>query len=165
MRSPAPYRPGFQPKGVYRPRTDEFVEARSLSRDVGRIERTRLERRLEKLINLHFPPPGQRKAEAPEPRPAKLENRRASSFWDLDLSDLKNKSAGDLWREVVQSQASQSGKNDVRGTLYTQGKAYFVLCDLWLQLRSRRSRLGRRTLPCRNALYARKLCHANEFDA
>ncbi|KAM5534103.1 hypothetical protein V8D89_012284 [Ganoderma adspersum] len=112
-RSPAPYRPGFQPKGVYRPRTDEFVEARNQSRDLGRIERTRLERRLEKLINLHFPPPGQRKAETPEPRPVK-ENRRASSFWDLDLSDLKNKSAGDLWREVVQSQASQSGKDDVR---------------------------------------------------
>ncbi|PIL24175.1 hypothetical protein GSI_13928 [Ganoderma sinense ZZ0214-1] len=113
-RSPAPYRPGFQPKGVYRPRTDEFVEARNQSRDVGRIERTRLERRLEKLVNLHFPPPGQRKAEAPEPRPVKQENRRASSFWDLDLSDLKNKSAGDLWREVVQSQASQGGKNDAR---------------------------------------------------
>ncbi|KAI1794555.1 FYVE-domain-containing protein [Ganoderma leucocontextum] len=113
VRSPAPYRPGFQPKGVYRPRTDEFIEARNCSRDVGRIERTRLERRLEKLINLHFPPPGQRKAEAAEARP-KQENRRASSFWDLDLSDLKNKSAGDLWREVVQSQASQSGKNDVR---------------------------------------------------
>ncbi|RPD66331.1 hypothetical protein L227DRAFT_492519 [Lentinus tigrinus ALCF2SS1-6] len=112
-RTPAPYRPGFQPKGVYRPRTDEFIEARNQSRDVGRIERTRLERRLEKLINLHFPPPGQRKLEAPEPRPQQ-QNRRASSFWDLDLSDLKNKSAGDLWREVVQSQASQGGKNDIR---------------------------------------------------
>ena len=116
-RSPAPYRPGFQPKGVYRPRTDEFVEARNQSRDVGRIERTRLERRLEKLINLHFPPPGQRKTEAlAKLRAAKEDGRRASSFWDLDLSDLKNKSAGDLWREVVQSQASQNGKDDVRGT-------------------------------------------------
>nr|VWP00805.1 Zinc finger protein 58 [Ganoderma boninense] len=113
-RSPAPYRPGFQPKGVYRPRTDEFLEARNQSRDVGRIERTRLERRLEKLINLHFPPPGQQKTEALETRPVKQENRRASSFWDLDFSDLKSKSAGDLWREVVQSQASQSGKDDVR---------------------------------------------------
>ncbi|TBU65620.1 FYVE-domain-containing protein [Dichomitus squalens] len=112
-RSPAPYRPGFQPKGVYRPRTDEFINARNRSRDAGRIERTRLERRLEKLINLHFPPPGQSKSEAAEPRP-KHENRRASSFWDLDLSELRSKSAGDLWREVVQSQASQNGKNDVR---------------------------------------------------
>ena len=75
---------------MYRPRTDEFVEARNQSRDLGRIERTRLERRLEKLINLHFPPPGQRKVETPEPRPVRQENRRASSFWDLDLSDLKN---------------------------------------------------------------------------
>ena len=110
-RSPAPYRPGFQPKGVYRPRTDEFVEARKQSRDAGRIERTRLERRLEKLINLHFPPPGQRKSEASDPRLLQ-QNRRASSFWDLDL---KNKSASDLWREVVQSQGAQGGKNDIRG--------------------------------------------------
>ncbi|KAI0831511.1 FYVE zinc finger-domain-containing protein [Trametes gibbosa] len=110
-RSPAPYRPGFQPKGVYRQRTDEFLEARKNSRDAGRIERTRLERRLEKLVALHFPPPGQRKAE--EQRPAQ-QNRRASSFWDLDFSDLKNKSAGDLWREVLQTQAPQGGKNDIR---------------------------------------------------
>ena len=115
-RSPAPYRPGFQPKGVYRPRTDEFIEARNGSRDVGRIERTRLERRLEKLIALHFPPPGSqpKREAAADPRPVQ-QSRRASSIWDLDLSDLKNKSAGDLWREVVQSQASQSGKNDIRG--------------------------------------------------
>ncbi|OSD08660.1 hypothetical protein PYCCODRAFT_1429722 [Trametes coccinea BRFM310] len=111
-RSPAPYRPGFQPKGVYRPRTDEFIEARNHSRDVGRIERTRLERRLEKLINLHFPPPGQKKEESSEHRPTP-QNRRASSFWDLDFSELKSKSAGDLWREVIQSQ-SQGGKNDIR---------------------------------------------------
>ncbi|KAI0362345.1 hypothetical protein OH77DRAFT_44645 [Trametes cingulata] len=112
-RSPAPYRPGFQPKGVYRPRTDEFIEARNHSRDVGRIERTRLERRLEKLINLHFPPPGQQKSESSEHRPMQ-QNRRASSFWDLDFATLKEKSAGDLWREVLQTQASQGSKNDIR---------------------------------------------------
>ena len=102
---------------MYRPRTDEFLAARSSSRDVGRVERTRLERRLEKLITLHFPPPGQRgkAAELVVERPAAQHNRRASSFWDLDLSELRNKSAGDLWRDVVQSQASQGGKNDVRG--------------------------------------------------
>ncbi|CDO72894.1 hypothetical protein BN946_scf185002.g79 [Trametes cinnabarina] len=111
-RSPAPYRPGFQPKGVYRPRTDEFIEARNHSRDVGRIERARLERRLEKLINLHFPAPGQKKEESAGQRPMQ-QNRRASSFWDLDFSELKSKSPGDLWREVLQSQ-SQGGKNDIR---------------------------------------------------
>lgn len=112
-RSPAPYRPGFQPKGVYRPRTDEFVEARNQSRDAGRIERTRLERRLEKLINLHFPLPGQQKEDVPEPRPTQ-QNRRASSFWELDL---RNKSPSDLWREMVQSPGTQGAKNDIRGGL------------------------------------------------
>lgn len=125
-RSPAPYRPGFQPKGVYRQRTDEFIEARAHSRDVGKIERTRLERRLEKLIQLHFPLPGQRKEEAVQQRPMP-QNRRASSFWDLDFSDLKNKSAGDLWRGVLQTQASSQGtKNDIRGKS-NQGSIFSVL--------------------------------------
>ncbi|KAH9857082.1 FYVE zinc finger-domain-containing protein [Lenzites betulinus] len=113
-RSPAPYRPGFQPKGVYRQRTDEFLEARNNSRDAGRIERTRLERRLEKLITLHFPAPGQRKAVAAAEQRPMQQNRRASSFWEIDFSDLKNKSAGELWREVLQTQASQGSKNEIR---------------------------------------------------
>lgn len=45
----APYRHGFQPKGVYGIRTDEFLEARRTKRDVARIEDRRLERRLEKV--------------------------------------------------------------------------------------------------------------------
>ncbi|KIJ44062.1 hypothetical protein M422DRAFT_252555, partial [Sphaerobolus stellatus SS14] len=47
-RSAAPYRPGFQAKGVYRPRTDEFLAARNSQREQGKIEERRLERRLEK---------------------------------------------------------------------------------------------------------------------
>ncbi|KAL4075401.1 FYVE zinc finger-domain-containing protein [Scleroderma yunnanense] len=82
-RSPAPYRPGFQPKGVYRPRTDEFVLARKVKSDAGRIERTKLERRLEKLINLHFPVG---------------EQRRASSFFEFDISVIKNVDATDIWK-------------------------------------------------------------------
>ncbi|KAJ3895854.1 FYVE zinc finger-domain-containing protein [Lentinula edodes] len=65
--SKAPYRPGFQPTGLTRFRTDEFLIARKLARDgpggpgegIGtnekRVERTKLERRLEKIIALHFP--------------------------------------------------------------------------------------------------------------
>ncbi|KAG8754421.1 hypothetical protein FRC14_005098 [Serendipita sp. 396] len=45
----APYRHGFQPKGVYVQRTDEFLEARRLKRGVAKIEDRRLERRLEKV--------------------------------------------------------------------------------------------------------------------
>jgi rabenosyn-5 len=118
-RAPAPYRPGFQPKGVYRPLTDEFTSARKIRRDIGRIERTKLERRLEKLIQLHFSPDSdQMKKQNPKQRPAAVvENRRASSFFDLnlDFSDLKNMDAGELWRGVVQSQAVQGGKADIRG--------------------------------------------------
>ncbi|KII89255.1 hypothetical protein PLICRDRAFT_110137 [Plicaturopsis crispa FD-325 SS-3] len=109
-RPSAPYRPGFQPKGVYRPRTDEFVEACRAKRDVGRIEHTKLERRLEKLINLHFSSDEKRAVELGRP----AANRRASSFFDMDFSDLKSMDAGELWRGVLQSPALQGSKADIR---------------------------------------------------
>ncbi|KAJ1309789.1 hypothetical protein OPQ81_006554 [Rhizoctonia solani] len=98
---PAPYRAGFQPKGVYRHRTEEFEAARAKKIDGKRTEEKRLSRRLEKLIDLHFSP---REKDAPPPI-----NRRASSFFD-DLADFKNKSANELWRgvvDVVESKAAQ----------------------------------------------------------
>ena len=52
-RSPSlnsPYRPGFQPRGVYRYRTDDYLTARDLVKKEGQVERQRLERRLEKVI-------------------------------------------------------------------------------------------------------------------
>ncbi|TFY67446.1 hypothetical protein EVJ58_g1618 [Rhodofomes roseus] len=115
-RSPAPYRPGFQPKGVYRPRTDEFVEARKANRDVGRIERTRLERRFEKLMHLHFPSESQKEKEklTSDKRPPPRPNKRLSSIFEMDFSELRSKSASDLWRDVVQSQVASGGKNDIR---------------------------------------------------
>ncbi|KAH9063357.1 FYVE zinc finger-domain-containing protein [Lactarius vividus] len=106
VRSPAPYRPGFQPKGVYRPLTDEFLEARRSHRDSGRIEQTRLERRLEKLINLHFGEGSDKRA------PARSKQvRRMSSIWELDI---RNIGPGDLWRGVIQSQVAPGSKADLR---------------------------------------------------
>lgn len=113
-RAPAPYRPGFQPKGVYRPRTDDFIAARAGRTNGARIERARLERRLEKLVALHFPPPGaEAKAAAERPPPPRA--RRASSFFDVSFSELRSKGAGELWRGVLQSQALQSSGRDIRG--------------------------------------------------
>ncbi|CAE6437443.1 hypothetical protein ACGC1H_004416 [Rhizoctonia solani] len=96
---PAPYRAGFQPKGVYRHRTEEFEAIRAKKIDGKRTEEKRLTRRLEKLIDLHF---SSKEKDAPPPP-----NRRASSFFDLDLADLKGKSANELWRGVVESKAAQ----------------------------------------------------------
>ncbi|GBE82073.1 predicted protein [Sparassis crispa] len=115
-RSSAPYRPGFQPKGVYRPRTDDFLEVRKVAREVGRIERTRLERRLEKLISLHFPSEAQKQKEEMTQavvRPAKS-NRRLSSIFEFDISNLKGKNASDLWKEMMQAQAPPGAKGDIR---------------------------------------------------
>ncbi|KAI0957456.1 hypothetical protein AcW1_005843 [Taiwanofungus camphoratus] len=114
-RSLAPYSPGFQPRGVCWPRTGEFVDMRRASQDVDRIERTRLERRLEKLINLHFAPEDLKQKEQADER-SQRQTKRLSSIFDLDVADLRNKSAGDLWRNVIHS---QGGKGDIRAAEQT----------------------------------------------
>ena len=110
-RLPAPYRPGFQPKGVYRHRTDEFALARKVKSDAGRIERTKLERRLEKLIHLHFPIGG---SELTALKPV-AEQRRASSFFELDISIVKNMDPADILKGVLKSPAFQGTKGEIRG--------------------------------------------------
>ncbi|KAL1744554.1 FYVE zinc finger-domain-containing protein [Schizophyllum fasciatum] len=113
----APYRPGFQPKGVYRPRTDEFLAHRRIAHEGNplvpgqeshkRIERTKLERRLEKLIALHFPPAGAAQDEkgslkAPSPL------RRRSSLFDMDFRSMSfSDASSELLRGVLESRQSQ----------------------------------------------------------
>jgi hypothetical protein len=122
----AVYRPGFQPKGVYRPLTDDFIAHRKRAREVSRIEQTRLERRLEKLIQLHFPTnsasQGANAKEKVVPKPM----RRASSLFELDFNELRTKSPSDLWREMLDNRvaAGSGGKNDIRGM------PSLPLCDL-----------------------------------
>lgn len=64
QRGKQPYRPGYQPKnGVSRDRTDEFLDLRSRRSVRGAgdsnilLHEERLFRRLEKIVDLHFPPP------------------------------------------------------------------------------------------------------------
>lgn len=109
IRSSAPYRHGFQPGGVRRQLTDDFLEARRALRDAGRIERTRLERRLEKLIALHFD------AKGPASTNSRAQpSRRASSFFDIDIKELRNLDAADLWRNMMQNQITPGSKADIR---------------------------------------------------
>jgi len=88
---PPPYRSPFQPDGVCRSRSHAFLSLRARNRDDERVERTKLERRLDKLISLHFlnPPP------------------RFSSSFDFDsLRSMRNILTG-------------KGKDIFRGTLLT----------------------------------------------
>ncbi|KAG8217261.1 FYVE zinc finger-domain-containing protein [Butyriboletus roseoflavus] len=110
LRSSTPYRPGFQPRGVYRPRTDEFSQARKAKHDATRIERTKLERRLEKLIHFHFPVQATESKDVNKPSV----ERRRSGFFDLDFASLKNMDATEIWKGVLQSQALQGAKGDIR---------------------------------------------------
>lgn len=129
-RPPAPYRPGFQPKGVYRHRTDEFMELRKAGKDVGRVERTRLERRLDKLINLHFTHSDQERGPKTKDNNRLSQIRRQSSIFDLTFNDLKGKSAGELWKEVVAPQPGPGSKADIRCKLLPGGEARTRLVDL-----------------------------------
>ncbi|KLO14693.1 hypothetical protein SCHPADRAFT_302337 [Schizopora paradoxa] len=115
--SRAVYRPGFQPKGVYRPLTDDFLSIRKEKREVGRVERTRLERRLEKLVDLHFPREGEANGKGKEKSSAPpMVSRRSSSIFDIDFNELRSKTASDIWRGVLESRAAAAngGKGDVR---------------------------------------------------
>jgi rabenosyn-5 len=81
-------------------------------RDIGRVEQTRLERRLEKLISLHFGEHADTdKREIARPKQAK----RMSSIWELDIRSM---GPGDLWRGVVQNQVAAGGKADIRGLCF-----------------------------------------------
>lgn len=101
---------------------------------MGRVERTRLERRFEKLIELHFPPAAQvqsvdEKGKAKEigSKPPHPPNRRASSFFE-DLNDLRTKGAGELWRGVMESRAAalRGTKGDVRGARNIHSFLFYI---------------------------------------
>jgi rabenosyn-5 len=118
----APYRPGFQPLGVRRHLTDDFLEIRRIKRDgegpgeTKRVERTKLERRLEKLIILHFPEREHGEKARPSPRPLANVNRRASIFDFGSLKNMNLNDAGGLWKGIVASNVMDSAKNDLRGS-------------------------------------------------
>ncbi|KAK7449662.1 carboxypeptidase Y-deficient [Stygiomarasmius scandens] len=132
--TPTPYRPGFQPKGVYRPRTDEFLSLRRIARDgpesdsSKRIERTKLERRLEKLIALHFPEPGDPQPEkdtgskelsrpqiTPKQKSATNARRRTSSFFEMSMDDIRKSVGDNLLRSVLSSSTNSAPrKSDIR---------------------------------------------------
>ncbi|KAG8966030.1 carboxypeptidase Y-deficient [Tulasnella sp. 419] len=107
---PAPYRPGFQPKGVYNLRTDEFIALRSQKVEGRQASEKRLLRRLEKLIELHFTPEAA-KAPLRSPSPSTPTTpstpRRNSSIFDFSVSDLKSTSASDLFKTVLENKSEK----------------------------------------------------------
>ena len=113
--TPAPYRPGFQPKGVYRPHTDVFLVLRSKARDEGRVERTKLERRLEKIVTLHFS--GNTASNGASSVTGRGERKRTSSLFSVEsLSGLRDLDPSELWKGVLTSQVVVGGaKADIRG--------------------------------------------------
>ena len=141
-RKTAPYPPGFQPKGVGRVLTDNFLSARRKKRDgdgdggMKRVERTKLERRLEKLINLHFPLQTDGKGARDGPlhektRPSR-ENRRASSIFDFQtLKNVNFNDASGLWKGVVSGGLQDTTKTDIRGWHLFQSMIF--LCPISIQ--------------------------------
>ena len=102
-----------------------FIDYTMCAFDTPGIERTRLERRFEKLVDLHFRSPEANEKDG-SATPVKGKSRavphpmrRASSLFELDINDLKNKSASELWRGVLENRAAATGrsKGDIRGQL------------------------------------------------
>ncbi|KAI3629244.1 hypothetical protein CBS9595_000316 [Malassezia furfur] len=77
----APYRPGFQPKGVVRTRLAEFAAARAQHRSAVELEEQRMERRLAKLAAIHSP--AFAKAPSAPPAPASGLWARSAHVWSL----------------------------------------------------------------------------------
>lgn len=124
-----PYRPGFQPKGVLRYLTDDFLTLRTLKRDgadisrgLKRVERNKLERRLEKLIGLHFPSKPLNTTSTLKRRQGSgmtKEMRRTSSIFDLDVyTNMNLRDAGDFWKSVLVGSFGDNSKPDKRGAYF-----------------------------------------------
>ena len=126
-RKQVPHLPGFQPGGVVRVLTDDFLSARRMKREaegeggMKRVERTKLERRLEKIINLHFPfqPDSNRSRDGldEKSRPSgDNEHRRASSIFDFQtLKHINFNDANGLWKGVVNGGLRDTTKVEIRG--------------------------------------------------
>jgi hypothetical protein len=95
---------------------------------MDRVERDKLQRRLEKLIDLHFPlhPPSPtpkssvNTSGAPMRRPGSgsvtHDLRRTSSIFDLDAyKNINLRDAGNLWKTVLKGNLKDGNKPDKRG--------------------------------------------------
>jgi rabenosyn-5 len=166
-RKTAPYPPGFQPRGVCGVLTDDFLSARRMKRDgdgeggMKRVERTKLERRLEKLINLHFPLQPDSKGARDGPLHEKTrpvhENRRASSIFDFQtLKNVNFNDASGLWKGVVSVGLQDTTKTEIRGWHLFQSMIF--LCPISIcQLLNKELLPGRMTQQRASVLFAREL--------
>jgi hypothetical protein len=91
---------------------------------MSRAEKRKLERRLEKLITIHFPLPSEKKTDAtvtrgtlqemPGVTVGRSENWRVSSFVDFDIGSITIQDAGDMWRGIFGSDEGAT----IRGSLW-----------------------------------------------
>jgi rabenosyn-5 len=96
-----------------------------------RVERTKLERRLEKLVNLHFPlqpdPKVARDGSFHEKTRPGHENRRASIFDFQSLKNVNFNDASGLWKGVVSGGLQDATKTEIRGWHLFQSMIFFIL--------------------------------------
>ncbi|GEM11569.1 rabenosyn-5 [Rhodotorula toruloides] len=84
-----PYQAGFQPQGVRRDRSDDFFAQRKRCSEARKLDEGRLERRLEKLVALHFPSPD-----------TEVKDSTLTTITSL-RDTLRNRTAKGLWRSVA----------------------------------------------------------------
>lgn len=84
------------------------------------MERTKLERRLEKIVTLHFSGNGNGNvaSNGASSMAVRGERKRTSSMFSVEsLSGLRDLDPGELWRGVLTSQVVGGAKADIRGKL------------------------------------------------
>lgn len=117
----APYRPGFQAKGVYRDITENYTAARRGRGEARRLDEGRLQKRLDKLVELHFPHPaaagGVRTGAGASQPPSRRPRASLSSFSSLtSLSSLAAPSPANPSVSFLSRLASTSNSSAIRDT-------------------------------------------------
>jgi len=115
---------------------------RTLKRDgadntggMKRVERNKLERRLEKLIDLHFPSrPLDTTTSTLKRRQGSgiaKEIRRTPSIFDLDAyKNINLRDAGDFWKNILTSSLGDNSKPDKRGAFFYLTKSSLSLSQV-----------------------------------
>ena len=106
-----------------------------------RVERNKLERRLEKLIDLHFPSrPLDTTTSTLKRRQGSgiaKEIRRTSSIFDLDAyKNINLRDAGDFWKNILTSSLGDNSKPDKRGAFFYLTKSSLSLSNPLMKLDS-----------------------------
>ncbi|GAA5947238.1 hypothetical protein JCM3765_001585 [Sporobolomyces pararoseus] len=118
-----PYLESFQPVGVRRDRTEQFFENRRNKRREKLGEEERLERRMDKLLELHFPTSTATTSASSNPTPT------SSTFSAFNSLPSLTKSAKDFWKQSTTTTTTTTVTTSGGGRNYDKKSSEIVVVD------------------------------------